>query len=339
MEKHNEALLLLPKIFLDHDFEVFITDPPYANYSSIPDLSIFTEYPQINANNIHFGELTNQWLLDRDMGILPVNLVNHIKFTMIRFSIFKFAPTIFRGLIYDNGTWLAKVLGETIFTITLDNYAALDMLSEITSIDETELDCYNVITNDLTHDPFFLQAPDYVPVNRVTNMGEGPFANEDHYHANIASLILLGKWFNFLKENNVYDNTRIIIASDHGRDLYSNFPDNIILPNNKSLQSYAALLLVKDFNSNDFLSVNDSFMTVADIPLLALDGIVENPVNPWTGKILLSDKENGITLTTSELWDHKKQSKYSLNIKPNEWLHVRENIFEIRNWTSVNNRN
>jgi len=336
VEKHNEALLLLPKIFSDHGFEVFVSDPPLANYSWIPDLRFFSDYPQINANNI-LGKFTNQWLLDRKIGVDPINMVNHINFNMIRFSLFKFAPIIFRGIIYDDGDWLScGKYNKKISNRTLKNYIALDILPEITVIDDTELDCFNVFSNELPHASSFLQPPDYVPAIEITNIGNGFFANDEYYHVILASFLLLEKWFDFLKENNVYDNTKIIIVSDHGRNLRSKFPNNIILPDNRSLQQYSALLLVKDFCSHGKLSVDDSFMTNADVPLLALNGIVENPVNPWTGKILSSNKENGITLTTSELWSTKHHFKYQFDIKPHEWLHVRDNIFEVENWEMKN---
>ncbi len=40
-----------------------------------------------------------------------------------------------------------------------------------------------------------------------------------HYQSNMASLTALGEWFDFLKENNCWDNTRIVIVSDHGTDI------------------------------------------------------------------------------------------------------------------------
>jgi hypothetical protein len=333
--KHNEALLLLPKIFIDHGFEVTITDPSYANYSWVPDLSIFTDYPQINAKNIIGSEYTDEWLVSKKAEILPLSLDKILENYLIRFSLFKFAPVLFRNFIYDDGNWLStedKISNSGIF---LDNYAALNILSGITTVNENEINCYNVLSNELPHRPSFLQAPDYTLANYVTDRGNGVFANEDYYHVNMAALILLGKWFDFLKENNVYDNTRIIIVSDHGNDSHSKFQGNIILPNGKSLQRFAAFLLVKDFDSNGILSVDDSFMTNADVPLIALNGIVENPVNPWTGKLLASDKENGITLTTSQLWDVAKHPNYLFDIKPGEWLRVHTNIFDPVNWSQV----
>jgi hypothetical protein len=93
--------------------------------------------------------------------------------------------------------------------------------------------------------------------------------------------------------------------------------------------------MVKDFNIHGTLSIDDSFMTNADVPIIALKDIVENPVNPWTGKIITSNKESGITFTTSHLWRIDRHPRYSFDIKPDEWLHVHTNIFDKNNWRQI----
>jgi hypothetical protein len=213
----------------------------------------------------------------------------------------------------------------------LDNYIALDILPKITMINETGVGSYNALVNLLPHYPFFLQVHDYTLSGETFNIGDGPFADQGDYHVNIASLLMLGKWFDFLKENDVYDNSRIIIVSDHGRNYHEGMPDNIILPNKTELVNYRALLLVKDFYAKGNLAFDDIFMTNADVPLIALEGIVENPVNPFTGKVLTSDKADGAIITSSLQWKPRKNA-YTHRIEPNEWLHVHSNIFDIKNW-------
>jgi hypothetical protein len=337
VEKHNEALLLLPKIFLDQGFEVTVTDPPYANYKWNADLSIFADYPQINAANIIGRDRYNDlWLFNNKKEFTMEVLNKNIDFGFIRFSLFKFMPLLFRHYFYDGGKWLTTgMLQFSTGGVPNENYIMLDALPDITLIKENVNNTYNVLTNDLTHEEHYLQAPDYIPAEKITDLGNGPFAHENHYHVNIAALLLVGKWLDFLKENSVYDNTRIIIVSDHGWDIYSQFPENIILPNGKSLESYTALLMVKEFNAHGALLIDDIFMTNADVPLIALKDIVENPVNPWTGEKIISNKENGIVLTTSQLWQVDNHPKYWYDIKPDEWLHVHTNIYDPENWTQV----
>lgn len=334
VQKHNESLLLLPLLFSEHGYDVSITEPPLANHSFMPDLSIFDNYPRINANNI-LGKYNDLWLLNNENTIRTFELTDIIEYHLIRFSFFRITPIFLKRIIYDRGDWWRiKIF---VSAKKLNNYIVLDILSRISFICENG-DKLNIINNELTHNPFFLQAPSYYPSNTVTNIGEGPFAHEENYHVNLASLLLLGKFFDFLKENMVYDNTRIIIVSDHGRNLKSNFPDNIILPNGHSLQFFNALLLVKDFNSNNYFSTNDSFMTNADVPLIAIDGIIDNPVNPFTGKDLnYYDKSNGVIITTSSVFNVNDHFKYQFNIKHNQWMRIHTNIFDPSNWSIVEN--
>jgi len=336
VEKHNEALLMLPRILLDNGFKVTVTEPPYANYSWISDLSIYKDYPEIHEENI-MGKYNKQWLKNKKNNMKIKNASEVLKNNFIRFSFFRFAPVLFRNYIYDDGKWLYLIEDDLkeFPESTLNFYIALDVLPNITKISEQRFDTLNIITNDLTHEPTFLNFPDYIPSDKLSEKGNGPLSNETHYHVNIAAHLLLAKWFDFLKENDVYNNTRIIIVSDHGRDLESKIANNIKLPNGEYLEAYAALLMVKDFNSHGKLKIDDSFMTNADVPSLALKDIVNSPINPWTGKLIKSDKANGITLTTSILYDVSKHPKYKFNIQPNEWLHVHDNIFEPSNWSQV----
>ena len=58
------------------------------------------------------------------------------------------------------------------------------------------------------------------------------------------------------------------------------------------IESYYPLLMIKDFDSHGF-TVDERFMTNADVPVYALDGIIENPVNPFTGNAITNDAKEG----------------------------------------------
>jgi hypothetical protein len=333
-QKHKEAYLLLPLLFSDAGYAVTVNDPPFDNHR-MSNLDIFSDYPQIHVENIT-GKYTSRWL-NKHPDISVVDITELLHKNMIRFSFFKTAPLLLRPFIYDDGDWLTLTdsshggLTETI----VNDYALMDLLPNLTGIKE-DGDTYTAFYGHLTHDTAFLQAPDYVPVNTVTNFGSSPMANDSRYHVNIASFILLEKYFQFMKDNDVYDNTRIILVADHGRGS-SDYPNNITLPYGGPLQWYNPLLMVKDFNASGgtgagAIATDDSFMTNADTPFFALSGIIENPVNPFTHVSLVQDKDDGIAITTIGALSSYRHSEYQYKIAPNQWLYVHDNIFDAKNW-------
>jgi hypothetical protein len=329
MEKHNEALLMMPRIFQNQNYNVTVTDPSFANYSLTPDLSIFSPYPEIKAMNIQ-GKYTGMWLrLHPDIKIVSVpELLNTL---LLRFSLLKISPSVFRVFIYDKSKWLKPgnpSNNNQLSLNTLDYYTTLDYLPQLTLISDNSFNTYTSIVNDLTHDAARFQYPDYIPSMEITNPGNGPFAEENTYHVNITSLLLLGKWFKFLQEREVYDNIRIIIVSDHGWKINSDYTGNIELPDNNRLSAFHALLLVKDFESRGNLVTDNTFMTIGDVPLLAMNSLIENPINPFSGNLIESDKENGVMVTTA--------GSLQFSISNNQWLHVKDNIFDPANWRAVN---
>lgn len=48
--------------------------------------------------------------------------------------------------------------------------------------------------------------------------------------------------------------------------------------------------MVKDFNRKGF-STSDTFMTNADVPALAMEDLIRDPKNPFTGKAINSDEK------------------------------------------------
>jgi YidC/Oxa1 family membrane protein insertase len=333
VKKHNESLLLMPKIFSDNNFSVTVTDPSWANYSWIPDTRIYSDYPEISVYNTK-GAYTDSWLAQNssfDAQLLQLK-ANFLKRNLIWFSFFKIAPLVLRDAIYKNGEYWNTNKSAIDYNIFLNNYAVLDFLPSLTDTNTPSLNNTIIMVNDLTHEPNFLQAPDYVPRPDVTNYGNSKYSHVIYYPTNAAAIKRLGTWFDFLKENAVYDNTRIIIVSDHG-------PEDIdtgVFKKSDNLsffeENFNPLLLVKDFNNTGPLSNNNSFMTNADVPNLAFEGLISNPVNPFTGNPVTVDKNNYVHITTSKGWEPAHHARNTFTISPDEWYSVRENIFLEENW-------
>ena len=325
LEHHNQALLLLPLLFKKEDYRVTVTDPSLANYSVMADLSIFDPYPGINAQNTQ-GAYTGMWLRSHP-EINVVSVPDLLRELLIRFSLLKTVFPAFRVFFYDKALWLKPpgvLLKNQLSLEILDNYSALDYLPLITGITEDMQNTYTAIVNDLPHDSVILQYPDYIPAMEITNSGTGPFTEKSNYHVNIAAIMLVGKWLNFLQEQGVYNNIRIIIVSDHGHDVKNEYSGNHLLLSGQYLSRFHSLFLVKDFNAEGELITDNTFMTTGDVPAIIMKDLIENPRNPFSGLPIKTDKDNGVFIATS--------SALQYTIKDDQWLYVHDDIFKSENW-------
>jgi hypothetical protein len=99
-------------------------------------------------------------------------------------------------------------------------------------------------------------------------------------------------------------------------------------------------LLVKDFNAKGDIRTDNTFMTNADVPTLAVQNIIPHPANPFTGKLITSaGRKKLVTITSSKNWLPSQQNKTTLAIAGNDWYTVHDNIFDEKNWQQVKIRN
>ena len=351
--KHNEAIKVMPVLFSDNGYDVTVCDPVYANYQWIPDISIFNEYPDINAcitEGRFSSPQTKQQKIDNN------------KRNFFCFSIMKTMPLIAQPTIYANGTYnqnqsvssgvqsalsIHKAWGLS--SLFMNPYNVLDSMPFMTAVTEENVNTFLYMTNNVTHEPMLLQEPEYIPAEEVDNtkydaenmdrftvdgrvMKVEDYVQMSHYQSNMAALLKLGEWFDFLREQNIYDNTKIIIVSDHGRHL-GNF-DELAMGGSdtlKNVEMYYPLLLVKDFNSTEF-TVSEEFMTTADVPTIAVKDLIDNPVNPFTGKVI----------TNAEKTAHEQyiimSDEYDTNVNngntflPARWARVKDDLWNKENW-------
>jgi len=325
VEKHNQSLIMLPRIFHENGFSVCVTDPPYANYNWKSDLSIFNNYPGIKAY-ITDSQYTDLWLMEHNIKLPKTGEI--IRRNMFWYSLFKGLPLFFRQPIYMDGSWCSPESGQRL-RLTLNGYAVLDYLPNLTEIINNNINTALIMTNNTTHEGSFLQAPHYTPTTTVTNYGNTLFAKEISYHINAAAIKRLADWFDFLKRENVYDNTRIILVSDHGPE--PNFVTKMGLPFN--VDQFNPLLMVKDFNASGEIKTDMSFMSNADVPYLSLDNVIENPKNPFTDNTIsieLKKEPLYIAILGSIHLSDRNNSQFQLN--PNKDYYVHDNIFAAENW-------
>ena len=75
------------------------------------------------------------------------------------------------------------------------------------------------------------------------------------------------------------------------------------------------------------------FMTNADTPAIALEGIVPNAKNPFTGVPLApADKSEYVKIMTSQAQSTRIRKQARFDIAKDEWFTVKDDIFVNENW-------
>ena len=321
---HNEALLTIPLALEKYDYKSSILDQPYANFSWIPTLTIFKNYTNISAYN---NDTIEEYALNK-YSKLQMNK-SFLNRKLIRFSIFRMLPINFRYDFYDDKGWFNPNFN---INISIYFYAILNSIKDFINI-KNEGNYYNNISSAMTHDPYYFSY-DFIPYVELKEVDKKDLTiyKDDmsvrHFYANVASINILTNFINFLKENDIYDNTKIIIVSDHGAGGLNTtiFEDKNI----SFINAYNSLLMYKDFNSRGEIKIETNFMTIADMPYLATKHI-PNIKNPFNNNLITNDyKTNAIKFIQFKIGDFDKQIENRYNF--DAYYEVKENIFNINNW-------
>ena len=319
---HNEALLMLPLALEKYNYKTIYLEPAYANFSWIPTLAIFKNYTNISAYN---NDKIEDYSLNKYSKLSTNKSSSNRK--LIRFSIFRMLPINFRYDFYDNKGWFNPNFN---INTSVYFYSILNSIKDFISI-TNEGNYYNNIYSMITHEPYYF-APDFLPYNELkeSDKKDLDIYKDDnsvrHFYANVASINILTNFIDFLKENDIYDNTKIIIVSDHGAGVNTTSTNKNI----NFINPYNALLMYKDFNSRGEIKIETNFMTIADTPYLATKHI-QNIQNPFNNKLITNDYKNkGVYLVGGNTL--KSDGPFSNRYNFNQYYHVKDNIFDINNW-------
>ena len=351
VDKHNEALSVLPRLFSEHNWLVSFTDPSWLNYSWIPDLSVFAKYDMRAKNIDGAGKYSRDFLAridkqtnrqrDKETKRQRDKETNPVVRNMLYFSFFRILPSKVRKVFYNSGAYTAPDVSNHIKILFIDAYSSLENLyKEVEFVPEG--DCLNIIVNNTTHEPpkdsdiQFIRREELIPLAKKYCLNE---YTAEHFYANYLAHESCAEFFRFLKDNDCWDNSRIIIAGDHGRSsirtidmsFLNGFDDTGISP-----ESLIPLIMMKDFNTDGPLQKDYTFMTLADIPILATEGLApELQKNPFSGlpfkssqdKILIKAMHGGD-------WQAGHQLKLTqFKTTATDWVYVKENVYDPKCWS------
>ncbi|MEX0986486.1 MAG: membrane protein insertase YidC [Bacteroidales bacterium] len=232
------------------------------------------------------------------------------------------APLIFKPRIYNQGQWFLGKVETNENTSRTMPYNFLRLLPFISNANSTRPN-FMYLYSSATHHPW-----DIIDENGIIQADVTPYEN------NKWALETLSDWIHWMKKNEVYDNTKIIIVSDHGPHWWSfkgevdtNIP---VIPNarvkkiNEASMGLFALMLVKDFHSQGELKEDWRFMSNADVSAIIFNENDPTKVEPPLLR----------TLPTSEvLWERRLWELNQLRII--KQFEVTDNMYDLNNWKVV----
>lgn len=352
-DKQNEAVCMLPMMFSNANYESTVINPIYAGYQNVADTSVLSDIPNTNA-----------YVIDNYFNDYAYYLGESINATRERdlfmFSI-SYALIYGRDFFFDNGNYhnpnrayysnfdfdeFLDIKGEVYRTA--NDYNVLRSLENITSFDSDLNGSYIFINNTLTHGetiPFLSDVEVDFDLNAFYNLAQSRSGDNEvlfeSYMSNGIALELLGEWFDYLRSQGVYDNTRIIIVSDHGFN--SNYLEDCIFADDNGtddvygIENYIPVLLVKDFDSTGF-TVSEDFATNADVPYIATLGVIDNPVNPFTGNPIIN--HDGFDMPLRISFSHRfniEVNNGNVFMETDSWYDITDtdDLFDVSNWSVI----
>lgn len=193
---------------------------------------------------------------------------------LLSVSLFRAVPNALRDSLLDLGLFdtddhESKIYVETSMPLLMPRFMTTD----------SDAPTFKMFANMLSHNPFLLGPDSLVPLPRAERLAVARSGNA-HYFTERHIIRLMIGIADRLRELGIYDNTRLIFASDHDNkddahpylDGKTNRMDYIAKPH--------ALLMVKDFGESDPLRVSDQLMQGHDVPALACLGLPANVAPP-----------------------------------------------------------
>ena len=254
----------------------------FEGYSGAPQFML----QELLTNTYSYGYFNhepivnfNQKLRQENIAVYNVQKFLASELPILSISFYHSIPYMARHLIANNDSW--KIDSPNLWS---PPFSSGKIDADSTTITKTTNPTYIMNWSDYSHIPWNAINSPVTYSEALTNVQAMEllrFHNTKDIFENIAQTI------QFLKEQNIYDNTKIIVASDHGShgtinktaitddsmspDKSSEFiskiskypPKNITV----SFKRLPSLLMIKDFKTTqNKMITDDRFLSLADLP-------------------------------------------------------------------------
>ena len=339
-DRYREAFRFFPDFFRSQGYNVAFTDPSYQDR----DLTGLTERQDITLG--YSKDFIAYWEkhLDAELQgdtIIPASEYSRI-FSVI--GLFKGCPFLLKPKIYYKGSWLKTNHGNVKVRHAVKELALLDAAPELSNADSPQK-TFKFITSEMTHIPwpfdgegriskeFIRSTPQMIRDSNTGKMFDNPLLP---YNAAVKALRVLAEWFDWMKSEGIYDNTRILIVSDHGysgiNPMFEDFrvirdSEGRILEGTGRVQP---IFLIKDFQQRGPLVRSDHFVSNADTAAFATKGIADT--DPLRDPLTIDSDSRELIMSFVAT---RPEEQYEHGYRIHGQFLVKGSIFERENWKDL----
>ncbi len=330
MQKYEEAVAGFGTALLDRGYDVSMVDLLYMDAAKIGG----GKY----AGKLHVGrsdEYVGYWR-GAAGGSVKRELAGGKARLLVMVTLFQSVPFMLKARVYDDGSWLVfrrSYQFDYIARKTTGNYAYLDLLPKVSTAAGPG-DTFKFIHTQFTHEPFGITREGRIIDREFPDPQSRSFIDgTSAYYTARKFIDFLAAWTLWMKREGIYDNTFIVVVSDHSNNAMDNdlrLPDAAAgLVRRHDISRAGALLLVKRFGGSGPLRRDDRLMSNADTPAIVLNAAGDRSVygeDPTEGPA-----PRGRVVEYGSLRDNWHDFLNSERAKFNEYL-VRDNIYVPANW-------
>lgn len=192
---------------------------------------------------------------------------------LVMVTLFQSAPTLLKAALYDDGSWLIFRKSYQIRKMArnqVKTYAYLDLLPTLSSTADLR-GTFKLIHTQFTHEPFGITREGAIVAGEFPDPETGTKSFVDGHGAfnNAKKLVdFILAWKAWMVENGVWDNTFLLVVSDHGNNAQDgevSLPAGLDNPlNDWEVSKARALLLVKRPGAAEEFRVDERFLSNAD---------------------------------------------------------------------------
>ena len=254
---------------------------------------------------------------------------------LISLGLFRASPYIFRARLYQAEGWLfGDSLLSNHFRYSVNNASKIASFAVLSNTDSPK-PTFKLFHELTEHFPWLLDKdsacqhitdPSFYRSKLMSDKAGLAYSNHICYVKNLASWL---KWF---KDSGIYDNTKIIIVSDHGNGgLGAPLVD---LPR-RELRNSHIFFMVKDFNAKGKLKIDSTtFVSNSDAMAVACDEIDSKcpKISPSFIKHPIPNRELIFTLVDGGS-GRQTNTKFDVILQ----YRVKNSIFDLSNWIDITN--